>query len=185
MNLGNAAFAIGRKIGKHPIAGRLFCLTVRGLPLKRIRLTGDLVVFHHPRPIADPHILVVPTSPFDSLTTKKIENPIKWRIIWEMIEIGREVSGEIDPESNWQLVINGGSRQDIGQLHGHLLKNAPRATANGVALTPPAGDSGRWHDLWEELQNASAIPEHGYSLVTTWKSGEVPVVQVQQEQANV
>lgn len=185
MNLGNTAFAIGRSIGKHPVAGRLFCLVERGLPLKRIRRTADLVVFHHPRPIADSHILVVPTRPFESLTTPRIENAAKWQIIWEMIEIAQEVSAEVDPDSPWQLVINGGSRQDIGQLHGHILKRNSAGLPKGVALTSPDIDEGCWHDLWDELKNAAAIPEHGYSLVTAWKTGDEPMAHVQQEELNV
>jgi histidine triad (HIT) family protein len=100
------------------IVGLAFGRLSNLLPVKRIRETERVIVFWHPRPFWEKHILIVPK--------KRIRN---------IVEIGPEdmiyidevyrVAGEVIKELGWEkggysLLSNGGSRQEVNQLHFHL-----------------------------------------------------------------
>ena len=176
MSTGKAAFRIGRRIGKHPVASVLFCLTERLLPVKRIARTPGLVAFHHPRPVADPHILIVPTRPFPALTTDRLTTREKAGIVWQMTQLAREIM----PHGNYQFVINGGERQDIGQVHAHLLKEESGIAAGARALMDPATEPEQWEELFADLQNAAEIPGNGFSLEIHWNEGSDPGATISQ-----
>lgn len=166
--LQTVSFLIGRRIGKRPLAGRTFCLTERWLPLHRIERTSDLVAFHHPRPIANPHILIVPTLPFPGLSTKKMPVEMKARLIWNACQLAQGIVTSINADACWQLVFNGGTRQDIGQVHGHLLRWSSSKQHSGQPVTDPAIDPGFWCELFTRINAAAQNPENGYSLVFRW-----------------
>lgn len=166
MSLGNTAFSIGRRIGKHSLAGRIFCLTERWLPLERVARTRTLVAFHHPRPVANPHVLIVPTRPISSLTSPSVPGKTRAEVIWSMLTLARQVGSDLDPDADWQMVINGGTRQEIGQLHGHLLLDHAAAGEDGVADSPAS-----LLPFLDQLQSISLAPNAGYSLVMRWTNG--------------
>lgn len=180
MALGELAFKIGRRIGKHPIAGRLFCLTERLLPVKRVAREHGLVAFHHPRPVAEPHILIVPTTPVASITTHKLDDDAMFATIWSMVELAQRVSDHLPPNQGWQLVINGGERQDIGQMHGHLLHSDADSMPDAFPLYDPADDTIGWSALLSTLRDASEISGAGCSLIIRWNWGEQPAARVTQ-----
>lgn len=164
MSLGNTAFGIGRRIGKHPLAGRIFCLAERWLPLKRVARTHTLVAFHHPRSIANPHVLIVPTRPLPSLTAPMRSSENRAETIWQMVILAREIGLNMHAAAAWQMVINGGNRQDIGQMHGHLLLDHTSPTASDAIDS--AGDL---LPFLERLRDIARVPDAGYSLVIRWK----------------
>ena len=61
MRLQEKAFDIGRAIGKHRAASRLFCLVEPVLPLNRLGRSAHCVAFPHPRPPDHPHNHIGPT----------------------------------------------------------------------------------------------------------------------------
>jgi diadenosine tetraphosphate (Ap4A) HIT family hydrolase len=161
---GKIAFRLGRALGKHPLAGRVFCLTERMLPVKRIVREEGLVAFHHPRPIDDPHILIVPTRPFATLTSDRISERQKASIIWQMVQMARRLANQFAPNAGWTLIINGGNRQDIGHVHGHLIQSHSRTNATGRPLQDPELDLSFWNQIFAELGQAERIPDNGFSL---------------------
>lgn len=170
MGFGELAFSVGRRIGKHPLSGRLFCLTERWLPVDKIAREDGLVAFHHPRPIAVPHVLIVPTRPFSSLTTDRLSEAEKSQIVWSMVQFARQVSEELPVSNEWQLVINDGTRQDIGQVHGHLLQAPQNQGEAENSLTDPAIQPGTWSEIFTVLRVAERVPNSGYSLEVRWNS---------------
>lgn len=163
------AFQIGRRIGRHPVAGRLFCLTERLLPLKRIARRDGIVAFHHPRPVADPHVLIVPTRPVASLTSDRLADEEMAELIWRMVELGRELTLELPESAAWQIVINGGKRQDVGQLHGHLM-HAESSGLPGPALTSLTTESAVWDQILAQVKEAAEVADNGFSLILRWQS---------------
>lgn len=172
--LGEYAFRISRLVGKHPIAGVLFCSTERLLPVKRIAREKGLVAFHHPRPIANPHILIIPTRPISSITTSHMDDEAKAKTLWNMISLARQPVFRVMSEDALMLLINGGSRQDIGQLHGHLLPSDCVPDNSYLRLVDPQSELTAWVELMQQLRTANAIPDTGFSLIFQWNSrGEV------------
>lgn len=170
LSLQRFAFNIGRRIGKHPMSGRIFCSTERFLPLKRIVRENGLVAFHHPRPIASHHVLIAPTHPAPSLITDHPDESYLPELIWEMVVLARRISADLDPTARWQFVINGGERQDIGQIHGHLLRVDEQGSTEALDISAPAECPQLWVDLFRALSEAASIPLNGFSLVFRWEA---------------
>lgn len=162
MRLRESAFKIGRMIGKRPIASGLFCVTERALPLHRLARSRRCVAFCHPKPTYSPHVLVVPTTPFPSLAHSRMEPAKKAELLWEMIQLARDVTA--DHDADWRVVINGGSRQDIGQVHGHLIHDVAEPSAYSVDVHDPAEQLGGWEHILRWIEAAESIPGNGYSV---------------------
>lgn len=80
--------------------------------------------------------------------------------------MARVIAVQQDPAATWQLVINGGIRQDIGQVHGHLIHHDLEPRGDIIHLMDPAQDSEGWIGLFREIDDAANIPGNGYSLIT-------------------
>jgi diadenosine tetraphosphate (Ap4A) HIT family hydrolase len=170
MRIQEKAFDIGRAIGKHPLASRLFCLVERALPLQRLARSGQVVAFRHPRPSYDPHILVVPTTPFPALATSSMTVARKSALLWEMVTLARSLT---DPsQTEWQMVINGGERQDIGQVHGHLIHASGAAAGPSWDLGDPERETDGWNGLLDRVHRASQVPSNGYSVTFHFEPGD-------------
>lgn len=168
MNPGEVAFKVGRRIGKHPLAGWMFCLAERLLPLKRIARGNGLVAFHHPRPIDNPHVLIVPTRPVSSLSTQRLSDEAKSTLLWGMVELARTLTPRLPASERWHLVINGGTRQDIGQLHAHLLHTSDVPSTDLFDVSQPGSEFGVWQRLLDEIDEANRDPNNGFSLIFQW-----------------
>lgn len=178
MALGTLAFEIGRRIGMHPAASWLFCRIEKWLPLDRIARRGSLVAFHHPRPTQHPHVLIVPTTPVASLVSHRKSEPELAVLIWEMVELARGIAPQLPPAETWQLVINGGTRQHIGQLHGHLLHGASRAGQDSLLVHDPADDMTAWRRIFAGIANEATTPGSGYSLFIRWSTNDIPMAGI-------
>lgn len=184
MNLRSTAFGIGRRIGKHPLAGRLFCMTERILPLARVARVEGLVAFHHPRPIDDVHILIVPTTPFAALAATNPAVDQKSEIVWNMVTFARRIGATIAPDAPWHMVINGGTRQEIGQVHGHLLMSTRDADSESAELGNPSVTAKDWQELFQRISQADQVDGNGYSVVIHWSTGNSITATLQQSAAN-
>lgn len=156
-------FGIARAIGKHPAAGALFCLTERFLPLQRQGRSGQAVAFMHPRPSYDPHILIVPTRPFPSLTSDRVGTETKATLLANVVRLAQHIAETADPTARWQLIINGGERQDVGQVHGHLVQNEAHPAVWPLSIPIDDWSGARWRQVLAMAQSASSAD--GYSLV--------------------
>jgi len=88
------------------------------LPVKRIKETDKVLAFWHPKPFWQYHILVVPKKPLKNLTSLKAED-------YAYIEAVYKTTREIVEELGWNkteytILTNGGSKQEVNQLHFHL-----------------------------------------------------------------
>lgn len=171
MSLGKLAFRIGRKIGKHPLAGRIFCLTERMLPVRRIARTKGVVGFHHPRPIAAPHILVIPTRPFPALISPHFSQQECADVLWSMLILSHQITANDSTVDSWALIINGGIRQEIGQMHGHLMATSPDSPESPHRIVNPKDDLACWERLFSMLEERANISASSYSLVFRWDAG--------------
>ncbi len=92
------------------------------LPVKRIKETDKVVAFWHPKPYWEKHILLVPKKAIKSLTSLKDEDYI---YINEVYKVAKEIVEEQGWEKNgYTILANGGSRQEVSQVHFHLSSGA-------------------------------------------------------------
>ena len=98
-----------------------FAHASRALPLRRVAESQRVVAFHHPVPGFEPlHLLLVPK--------------LSVRSVMHFTDVQREqVSDEVErlatealdrlglPEVGFLVLVNGGIRQDVRQVHFHLL----------------------------------------------------------------
>ncbi len=174
MTLQERAFSVGRAIGKRPVATWLFCATERLLPIQRLARSRHAVALVHPRPAYDPHLLVVPSRPFPTLATGSMPTHRKAALLWDVITLAAQVANDQEPQAGWKLVFNGGSRQDIGHVHGHLLLNDISAERSyGWTLTDPADDLTAWDEVFRRIETLASDTRCGYSLVITWESPQM------------
>lgn len=89
------------------------------LPADRLRETASLVAFPHPRPAYPVHILIIPK--------RSIPNLMAWQtadsdFLRDLIPTVQSLVAELNLEAaGYRLIANGGSYQDIPQLHFHLV----------------------------------------------------------------
>jgi len=92
------------------------------LPLNYLRKTDTLVAFYHPHPSYPIHILLVPLraiSGLDDLTTGDAD------FLTDLMECAKSLVKEFQlDQKGYRLILNGGSYQDIPQLHFHLISEA-------------------------------------------------------------
>ena len=102
------------------IMGITFGRFSRLLPVKRVKETDKVIAFWHPKPLWERHILIVPKKAvlsLDSIT----ENDLPY--ILDVYRVAREIILEKKWKSeDYSLIVNGGNRQKIPQLHFHLVR---------------------------------------------------------------
>jgi histidine triad (HIT) family protein len=107
------------------------------LPVRRVGETEQVVAFHHPRPSWQPHILFVPKVGIASLLDVRPEQVslVRGLIQFALDTASRESFGA----DGFALLVNGGTYQDVGQLHFHLA-GQPREIRYDCSVDPP-GDA--------------------------------------------
>jgi diadenosine tetraphosphate (Ap4A) HIT family hydrolase len=77
-----------------------------------------VIAFEHPKPCWEHHILIAPKRSIKNLTIASQED---FEYVKECLSVAQKVvlmKGWDD--SNYKIVTNGGSRQEVAQLHFHL-----------------------------------------------------------------
>ncbi len=120
-------FAVARSRLGGLIVGLAFAHASRLIPLDRVYESARLVAFPHPgRAQARGHTLIVPKRRIaDVVLALELLSAAE---IDEFVAVGRyaaELLGIDDPV----LIVNWGARQDVGQVHFHVL---PRRGVRGV-----------------------------------------------------
>ena len=88
------------------------------LPVRRLAETRTVVVFEHPAPSANPHILLVPKRPIRSFPRFRGDDAA---LFGEMIGLALVTAERLDLyRAGFALTINGGRYQDVAQAHLHL-----------------------------------------------------------------
>ena len=89
------------------------------LPVKKIKISDKVIAFWHPKPFWQKHIVLVPRKPIKSLTSIS-EDDLKY--IAEIYKVIQEIVIELKwDKSEYSVLINGGNRQEINQIHFHLF----------------------------------------------------------------
>jgi histidine triad (HIT) family protein len=106
-----------------PLIGWIFAHMSFAIPLKRLRETEMLIVFHHPRPAYPFHVLLVPKKAVPSL--KELDTT-DTSFFTDLYSIVQNLVDEFQLPA-YRLIVNGGEYQDFPQLHFHLVSDvAPR-----------------------------------------------------------
>ena len=118
------------RLARSRIGGRLAAFACAyvpwTLPVRHVLRTKAVVAFVHPRPEANDHVVLVPRSLVPSLPTLVEERRID--VFSELVgEAARPA--EAHNRSSDVLAINVGGRQEVFQLHGHLLSPSGLRTA--------------------------------------------------------
>lgn len=143
--------------------GRLWWL----LPVRRVAQTAGVLAFEHPAPTWQPHLLLVPKRAIRSLlAARETDN----RLIGEIIRLGlglalRRGLAERQTDTGFALLVNGGTYQDVPQLHFHLagldyglLYRAPPAPPTAPALVRTATLSAWLHPQPQRAAHAVIWP---------------------------
>lgn len=109
------------------------------LPVRRVGQTARVLAFEHPAPSWQPHILLVPKRAIRSLVAAR---PADARLVGEIVRLGlglalRRRLAEHETDPGFALMVNGGTYQDVPQLHFHLA-----GLDNGLRYTTPERRSG-------------------------------------------
>ena len=77
-----------------------------------------MVAFWHPKPFWEKHILIIPKKQIKNITSLKYED---CEYLFEVFKVAGEIVNELDWEKEgYSLLVNGGKRQEVNQLHFHL-----------------------------------------------------------------
>jgi histidine triad (HIT) family protein len=89
------------------------------IPVNRLRETKTLITFRHPRPSYPLHILIVPKKALNSLVDLGSEDA---EFLVDLFATVGSLVSEFELEAaGYRLIANGGSFQDVPQLHFHLI----------------------------------------------------------------
>ena len=112
-------FRIAKSKLLRPIIGWCFINTIDLLPLNRITETPRVIAFYHPRPSYKIHVLIVPRKVIGEFTEIDL---IDADLIKEMFTVANMVINKLDlSKKGYSLIINGGTKQEIKQVHFHLV----------------------------------------------------------------
>lgn len=118
MNLKQKAFDISKTSIGDLIVGIAFEKFSKLLPVKKVKENNKVIAFWHPRPFWENHIVLVPKKAIKSLT---VITPQDSSYISEVYLIAKEIVKELGwDKSGYTILVNGGDRQEVGQIHFHL-----------------------------------------------------------------
>jgi histidine triad (HIT) family protein len=117
-------FHLARSAAFGTFVGWIFAHMSFAIPVKRLLETDTLIAFYHPQPAYAIHILLVPKIAIKDLAAlgeqhKEFLNDLFPSVQRIVRELGLEQAG-------YRLIANGGSYQDIPQLHFHLVSGRSR-----------------------------------------------------------
>jgi histidine triad (HIT) family protein len=101
------------------VIGWSFAHMTSFMPVDKLYESQQLMAFHHPRPIYPVHILIVPKRTIRSLMAIVKEDI---SVIEEVFLVVQKLVQQLKlEEPGFRLMVNGGSYQDVMQIHFHLI----------------------------------------------------------------
>jgi histidine triad (HIT) family protein len=97
------------------------------VPVERLRETGTLLAFFHPKPAYPFHVLIVPKKVVRTLAEFDANDSL---FLTDLFSVVQELVGEFHLPA-YRLVLNGGGYQDFPQLHFHLISPLPHPLSRG------------------------------------------------------
>jgi histidine triad (HIT) family protein len=116
MKLNNFLFSMAKTPMGDYVVGTAFESFSRALPVERLYENNKVVAFWHPKPFWEQHILIVPKKKIKSMVTLEESDMIYVNEVFKTVKI---IVGKL----NWKeytLLVNGGDRQEVNQMHFHL-----------------------------------------------------------------
>jgi histidine triad (HIT) family protein len=119
MKLSEAIFSLAKLPVGDLVVGIAFGKLNNLLPVKKIMETDKAIAFWHPKPFWEKHILVVPKKAIKNLTSVSEKD---YPYINDVFKLTKEIVSQLNwHEGGYSVLINGGDRQEVGQLHFHLF----------------------------------------------------------------
>ncbi len=118
MSISKKVFELAKSPIGDLIVGLAFGKFSKLLPVARIKETDKVIAFWHPKPFWEKHIVLVPKKAIKSIAALTKEDS---DFIGEIYLIAKEIVEDLGWENNgYTILVNGGERQEIGQIHFHL-----------------------------------------------------------------
>lgn len=118
MSISKKLFSLAKSPLGDLIVGIAFGKFSKLLPVKRVKETSKVIAFWHPKPFWEKHILIIPKKKIKNVTSLKYEDG---EYLYEVFKVAGEIVKELGWEKEgYSLLANGGSRQEVNQLHFHL-----------------------------------------------------------------
>jgi histidine triad (HIT) family protein len=112
--------ARSRLVGR--IVGWGFARMSSLLPVERLYENDTVLAFYHPRPAYPLHILIVPKRAVPNLMTLSEQQA---SLLHDVLAAAQRLVRQLDLERRgYRLIVNGGTYQDVPQLHFHLVSGA-------------------------------------------------------------
>jgi diadenosine tetraphosphate (Ap4A) HIT family hydrolase len=112
-------FAVARRPAAALMMGHFFAHLSFLLPVPKLYADRRVVVFHHPAPSWDVHVLAVPKSKTRSLIDLDLTDSSDREIALSLYQSLAVVAARLKCQQ-YSLILNGGAYQDVPQLHIHL-----------------------------------------------------------------
>lgn len=110
-----------------------FTHATRVMPVEHRQETDLVVSFSHPKPTHEVHFVVVPKTPVRTMMDlSTAHEPVLREIFSELQRLARELRLE---ENGYSVIVNGGARQEVPQLHFHLISGRKIGEANDSDLS--------------------------------------------------
>ena len=113
-------------IAKSPFMGKFIGLAFQyfslAIPVKKVYRSKDIVAFYHPKPSYKNHIVIVPKRAIANLQQMASEEFQEYFVkLWMAV---KEIyTAHPEYQGSFVLVVNGGRRQEISQVHFHMFTN--------------------------------------------------------------
>ena len=101
------------------LVGWIFAHMSFAIPIERLRETGTLMAFFHPRPAYRFHVLIVPKKAVQTLADLDATDAT---FLADLFSTVQSLISEFHL-SAYRLIVNGGAYQDFPQLHFHLVSD--------------------------------------------------------------
>jgi diadenosine tetraphosphate (Ap4A) HIT family hydrolase len=183
-----------KTVGKQPWVAPAFCRVHRLLPLQYVAQTDNAIAIRHPRAGWPGHVVITPTLPCRGLLSSREPLANRGFHMWEIYLLARDVAaGQPDQERGRVLIINGGRRQEIGQLHGHLTPSLESAgfPSNLLEALDEDVDERRFYNVeaspkgftdWladlEEMAPSWLANDRGFAVLIPLEEGVLPYVKI-------
>lgn len=108
------------ELARLPFVGRWIAFVAQYAPVlipgRKIARTENMLLLHHPVPSYEKHGLILPRKRVKSILD--VKDP---RLFGDMVAMAERFLAGQGKEQALMLCVNGGRRQDVRQLHGHVV----------------------------------------------------------------
>jgi diadenosine tetraphosphate (Ap4A) HIT family hydrolase len=168
-SLGHLAFKIALNPSIGSLVGYGFEYAAPLLPVRKLFLTPKTIVFYHPRPAWKTHYLVIPRKKIKNLF--QLTEPSKHVYFRDvLLSASKVIWDQLEPTC-YALIVNGGIRQDVMQVHFHLTgEQCYVAPLESTPLLETASFSIYDYTSTETKQHFVYVPKFNLLPLSKWQS---------------